>query len=101
MSVTTVLQQDPVSPTEDIDERARQTTTAVAAEAPVLSVGGSARSEADASTEQTLIVAKSVSVFYGAYEAVKGVSLKMPRNRVIAMIGPSGCGKSTFLRSIN
>jgi phosphate transport system ATP-binding protein len=48
-----------------------------------------------------LIEARGVSVFYGQTEAIKSVSLAMPRNRVIAMIGPSGCGKSTFLRSIN
>ncbi len=50
---------------------------------------------------ETLIAARDVSVFYGANEAIKKVSLAMPRNRVVAMIGPSGCGKSTFLRSIN
>ncbi len=49
----------------------------------------------------TLIEARDVSVFYGSVEAIKRVSLTMPRNRVVAMIGPSGCGKSTFLRSIN
>ena len=48
-----------------------------------------------------LIEARSVSVFYNTFEAIKKVSLTIPRNRVIAMIGPSGCGKSTFLRSIN
>jgi len=49
----------------------------------------------------TLIDSRGVSVFYEKKEAIKSVSLTMPRNRVIAMIGPSGCGKSTFLRSIN
>src|SRR5581483_914562 len=48
-----------------------------------------------------LIRADKVSVFYGDHEAIKKVSLVMPRNQVVAMIGPSGCGKSTFLRSIN
>ncbi len=48
-----------------------------------------------------LIRADKVSVFYGDHEAIKKVSLVMPRNKVVAMIGPSGCGKSTFLRSIN
>jgi phosphate transport system ATP-binding protein len=48
-----------------------------------------------------LIESRSLSVFYGAHEAIQKASLSMPRNRVIAMIGPSGCGKSTFLRSIN
>jgi phosphate transport system ATP-binding protein len=50
---------------------------------------------------QAVIEAQQVSVFYGSHEAIKKVSLSMPRNNVIAMIGPSGCGKSTFLRSIN
>jgi phosphate transport system ATP-binding protein len=49
----------------------------------------------------TVIEARSVRVFYGQNEAIKGVSLAMPGNSVVAFIGPSGCGKSTFLRSIN
>jgi phosphate transport system ATP-binding protein len=48
-----------------------------------------------------LLESREVSVFYGKHEAIKKVSLKMPRNAVVAMIGPSGCGKSTFLRAIN
>jgi phosphate transport system ATP-binding protein len=51
--------------------------------------------------EKTLIEARGVSVFYGAFEAIKNVSLTIPENRVVAFIGPSGCGKSTFLRAIN
>jgi phosphate transport system ATP-binding protein len=39
--------------------------------------------------------------FYGAAEAVKGVTLTYEANRVTAMIGPSGCGKSTLVRCIN
>src|SRR6476660_1952781 len=50
---------------------------------------------------EPLICAEKVSVFYGDNEAIKKVSIVMPRNKVVAMIGPSGCGKSTFLRSIN
>jgi phosphate transport system ATP-binding protein len=50
---------------------------------------------------EVLIEGRGVSVFYNQHEAIKTVSLAMPKNRVIAMIGPSGCGKSTFLRSIN
>jgi phosphate transport system ATP-binding protein len=68
----------------------RAAAAAVAAPMP------SARATGDA-----VIAADGVSVFYGKTEAIKSVSLAMPRNRVIAMIGPSGCGKSTFLRSIN
>jgi phosphate transport system ATP-binding protein len=42
-----------------------------------------------------------VSVFYGAKRALRGVSMRIPRSRITALIGPSGCGKSTFIRSLN
>lgn len=41
------------------------------------------------------------SVFYGNNEAVKKVTMDMPKGYVTAIIGPSGCGKSTLLRAIN
>ena len=34
-------------------------------------------------------------------EVLKGISKKVKKGDVIAIIGPSGCGKSTFLRSLN
>jgi phosphate transport system ATP-binding protein len=39
--------------------------------------------------------------FYGAKQAVFDLNLKIPTNRITALIGPSGCGKSTFLRTLN
>lgn len=48
-----------------------------------------------------IVDARDVHVHYGSFEAIKGVSLTIPANHVVAFIGPSGCGKSTFLRSIN
>jgi len=44
---------------------------------------------------------KNFSLFYGDFEAVKKVNIKVARQQVTAMIGPSGCGKSSLLRSIN
>src|SRR3954462_12408947 len=44
---------------------------------------------------------RDLSVFYGANEAVKSVSLQITAPAVTAIIGPSGCGKSTFLRALN
>ena len=44
---------------------------------------------------------RDVSVYYGAFRAVRGVSLEVPRNKITALIGPSGSGKSTLLRSFN
>ncbi len=44
---------------------------------------------------------RDVSVFYGAFRAVRGVNMPVQEHRITAMIGPSGCGKSTVLRSLN
>src|SRR5262249_5960593 len=43
----------------------------------------------------------SLTIRYGAKEAIKDVSLDVNENEVLALIGPSGCGKSTFLRALN
>ncbi len=43
----------------------------------------------------------NLSFYYGPKQALFGVSLEIPSNRVTALIGPSGCGKSTFLRTLN
>jgi phosphate transport system ATP-binding protein len=45
--------------------------------------------------------AQGVSVFYGSKKALGGVSLRIGRGQITALIGPSGCGKTTFLRSLN
>ena len=49
----------------------------------------------------TAISLKDVSVYYGAFRAIKDVTIDIPKQRITAFIGPSGCGKSTLLRSIN
>ena len=51
--------------------------------------------------KNTKIAVKNLSLFYGEKQALKEISLEVPRNKVTALIGPSGCGKSTFLRCIN
>jgi phosphate transport system ATP-binding protein len=49
----------------------------------------------------TAVSLRNVNLYYGAFRAVKDVTIDIPRNRITALIGPSGCGKSTLLRSIN
>jgi phosphate transport system ATP-binding protein len=43
----------------------------------------------------------NLDFFYGPKQAVFGLNLNIPVNKVTALIGPSGCGKSTFLRTLN
>jgi phosphate transport system ATP-binding protein len=47
------------------------------------------------------LTARDVDFFYGKTQALYGITLDFPANRVTALIGPSGCGKSTFLRCCN
>lgn len=47
------------------------------------------------------IQTKNLSLFYGAKQALKEVTIDIPPNQVTALIGPSGCGKSTYLRTLN
>jgi phosphate transport system ATP-binding protein len=42
-----------------------------------------------------------VEVHYGAFRAVRGVTLSIHKNEITAFIGPSGCGKTTVLRAFN
>ena len=51
--------------------------------------------------EPTAIAVEDLSLWYGSKQALTGVSLEIPVNKVTALIGPSGCGKSTLLRSMN
>jgi phosphate transport system ATP-binding protein len=44
---------------------------------------------------------QELQVYYGSYQAVRDVSLRVGHREITALIGPSGCGKSTVLRCFN
>ncbi|RJP53688.1 MAG: phosphate ABC transporter ATP-binding protein [Anaerolineaceae bacterium] len=50
---------------------------------------------------QYAIETRDLSIYYGPFEAVKNVDLKIEKQKITAIIGPSGCGKSTLLRAFN
>jgi phosphate transport system ATP-binding protein len=54
----------------------------------------------EGATEQVFEVS-DFSAYYGAFRAVRDITMSIPRNRITAFIGPSGCGKSTLLRCFN
>src|SRR5271163_2000014 len=45
--------------------------------------------------------ATDLNFYYGAFQALQGISMQVYDRKVTAFIGPSGCGKSTFLRTLN
>ena len=42
-----------------------------------------------------------LNVYYGAFRAIRDITLTVKPHAITAFIGPSGCGKSTFLRTLN
>jgi glutamate/aspartate transport system ATP-binding protein len=52
-------------------------------------------------TEKAKIEVRNLDFYYGKFQALHGVSLRMAEHKVTAFIGPSGCGKSTMLRAFN
>jgi len=44
---------------------------------------------------------RDLLLFYGSFQALKGITLPIKERQITALIGPSGCGKSTFLRCLN
>jgi len=51
--------------------------------------------------EEITLQVKDLRLSYGDKEALHGINMDIPKNRVTAFIGPSGCGKSTLLRCFN
>jgi len=53
-------------------------------------------------TDTELAIGTSaLNLWYGDFQALYDINLKVKQGVVTSMIGPSGCGKSTFLRSVN
>jgi phosphate transport system ATP-binding protein len=62
---------------------------------------GPGKTVGEAQVDNPVFRCQDVSVFYGAKQALKSVTIDIGRRQVLAAIGPSGCGKSTFLRCLN
>jgi len=51
--------------------------------------------------QNQLLQANHINAWFSENHVVKGISLSVPSNSIVALMGPSGCGKSTFLRCLN
>lgn len=48
-----------------------------------------------------LLELNNLHVYYGAIHALKGISMKVEKGQVVALIGANGAGKTTTLRTIS
>ena len=51
-------------------------------------------------TADHIVEISNLSFAYGDRPLLKGISLTIPRGKVVGIMGASGCGKSTLMRLI-
>ena len=80
------------------DDAALDTVGAVAAPAPAVAPPSAPPAPA---APATVFDVRDLNVYYGAFRAVRDVTLEIHQHEITAFIGPSGCGKTTVLRCLN
>ena len=54
-----------------------------------------------AESPSVAIETRALSLWYGTFQALFEVNIKVKQGMITSLIGPSGCGKSTLLRTVN
>jgi phosphate transport system ATP-binding protein len=49
----------------------------------------------------THISVRELNVYYDQHQALRNVSVDIPKKQITVILGPSGCGKTTLLKSLN
>ncbi len=50
---------------------------------------------------EPVMTSRNLELYYGSFQALKGIDMDIGEREITALIGPSGCGKSTFLKTLN
>lgn len=51
-------------------------------------------------TDGAAVALEDVTLRYGAFPAIRGISFSVPRGQFLAVVGPTGCGKSSVLNMV-
>ncbi len=51
--------------------------------------------------EQAILEVQAIDVYYGEFQALEQVGLKVGKGQTVIVVGPNGAGKSTLLRTIS
>ncbi len=81
--------------------RAQRTNVSTSGPRPVQQQAPTGKPAPAAAGSGHRVVLQGLHAYYGKQEAVHGIDVEFPANKVTAIIGPSGCGKSTMVRCIN
>jgi branched-chain amino acid transport system ATP-binding protein len=52
-------------------------------------------------SDDTILKVSNIESYYGPIMAIRGVSLAVPRGKIIAVLGANGAGKTTILKTIS
>lgn len=50
---------------------------------------------------ETVLALRSLETYYGKIHALKGITLEVPKGKIVTLLGSNGAGKSTTLKTIS
>ena len=53
------------------------------------------------SGSETILKLSNVESYYGPIQAIRGISLEVPRGKIVTLLGANGAGKTTVLKTIS
>jgi len=53
------------------------------------------------STPDIILKLSNIESYYGPIMAIRGISLEVPRGRIVTLLGANGAGKTTVLKTIS
>ena len=91
--------------TADVKSKQPQSSSPIPKRTPEIFVTSQTSASTDEQNEDATtalcLETRRFNSWYGSFQALHDIELRVPSRKVTAFIGPSGCGKSTLLRWFN